>query len=182
MEDYHDIFDAKDLKHPPQVHEYEFNPFLLHDPKFQELHKYEVERGVVHMSMPTDHTTALLSRLTRPTDYGVLTAISGRLPLASGTALVKVLEEQAQRTGFSTGDLLLSWAYYCLGGILVTSSTRAERLGRTFQLLASPEALVGRGVFDAIEQAAALDGSEGKVFYGHPHMEKARLETVRSQG
>lgn len=51
VEDLHDIFDAKDLKHPPQIHEYEFNPFLLHDPKFQELREYEVERDVVRMSM-----------------------------------------------------------------------------------------------------------------------------------
>jgi hypothetical protein len=51
VEDLHDIFDAEDLKHPPQIHEYEFNPFLLHDPKFQELRKYEVERGVVPMRM-----------------------------------------------------------------------------------------------------------------------------------
>jgi hypothetical protein len=93
-----------------------------------------------------------------------------------------VLEEQAQHTGISTGDLLLIWAYYCLGGIVVTSSRRAERLEKTFRLLASPKAPVGRDVFDAIEQAAASDGFEGKVFYRHPHMEKARLETVKTQG
>ena len=51
LEDYHDIFDAEDLKHPPQIHEHEFNPFLLHDPKFQELHEYEAERGVMRMRM-----------------------------------------------------------------------------------------------------------------------------------
>ena len=49
LEDYHDIFDAGDLKHAPQIHEHEFNPFLLHDPKFQELHRYEAERGVERM-------------------------------------------------------------------------------------------------------------------------------------
>ena len=51
LDDYRDIFDAEDLKHAPQVHEHEFNPFLLHDPEFQELHKYEAERGVVRMRM-----------------------------------------------------------------------------------------------------------------------------------
>ena len=93
-----------------------------------------------------------------------------------------MLEEQAQRTGVSTGDLLLSWAYYCLGGIVVTTSTRVERLEGTFRLLASAEAPVGRDVFDAIERAALEDGFEGKVFYGHPHVEKARLETLKAKG
>ena len=51
LEDYHDILDAEDLKHAPQIHEHEFNPFLLHDLKFQELHRYEAERGVVRMRM-----------------------------------------------------------------------------------------------------------------------------------
>lgn len=51
LEDYRDIFDADDLKHAPQIHEHEFNPFLLHDPKFQELHRYEAERGVERMRM-----------------------------------------------------------------------------------------------------------------------------------
>lgn len=93
-----------------------------------------------------------------------------------------MLEEQAQRTGISTGDLLLSWAYYCLGGVVVTTSTRAERLESTFQLLASPKAPVDRDVFDAIEKAALEDGVEGKLFYGHPHVEKARLETLKARG
>jgi hypothetical protein len=96
--------------------------------------------------------------------------------------LVKALEDQATRTGISTGDLLLIWAYFCLGGIVVTTSTRAERLATIFALLASPEAPVGRDVLDAVEKAAASDGCEGKVFYGHPHMEKARLETIKAQG
>jgi hypothetical protein len=97
--------------------------------------------------------------------------------------LVKVLEEQATRTGISTGDLLLAWAYFCLGEIVVTTSTRAERLATTFGLLdAAPEPRVGKDVFGAIEQAAADDGFEGKVFYGHPHMEKARLETLKAKG
>ena len=93
-----------------------------------------------------------------------------------------MLDEQAQRTGVSTGDLLLSWAYYCLGGVVVTTSTRAERLESTFQLLALSRAPVGRDVFDAMEKAALEDGVEGKLFYGHPHVEKARLETLKVRG
>lgn len=93
-----------------------------------------------------------------------------------------MLDEQAQRTGVSAGDLLLSWAYYCLGGIVVTTSTRAERLESTARLLSSSEALVGRDIFDAIERAALEDGVEGRVFYGHPHVEKARLETLKARG
>lgn len=93
-----------------------------------------------------------------------------------------MLDEQAQRTGVSAGDLLLSWAYYCLGGIVVTTSTRAERLEGTFRLLASTEAPVRRDIYDAIERAALEDGVDGKVFYGHPHVEKARLETVKARG
>lgn len=66
---------------------------------------------------------------------------------------------------------------------MVTTSTRAERLATTFALLtAAPEPPVGKNIFDAIEQAAADDGFEGKVFYGHPHMEKARLETLEAKG
>lgn len=183
MEDLHDIFDAKDLKHPPRIHEYEFNPFLLHDPKFQELRKYEVEQGVVPMRMSILRNHDPVQLTDRTLDYGILTAISGRLPSSDNSALVKVLDEQAIRTGISTGDLLLAWAYFCLGGFVVTTSTRAERLATSFGLLAaSSEAPVGRNVFNAIEQAAADDGFGGKVFYEHPHMEKARLETVKAKG
>lgn len=64
----------------------------------------------------------------------------------------------------------------------MTTSTRAERLESTFQLLASPKAPVDRDVFDAIEKAALEDGVEGKLFYGHPHVEKARLETLKARG
>ena len=64
----------------------------------------------------------------------------------------------------------------------MTTSTRAERLEGTFRLLTASEAPVGRDVFDAIERAALEDGFDGKVFYGHPHMEKARLETLKGRG
>lgn len=51
LDDYADIMDSADLKQKPQVNEYEFNPFLLHDPSFQKLRKYEADHGIVSMSM-----------------------------------------------------------------------------------------------------------------------------------
>lgn len=36
--------------HEPQVNEWEFNPFLLFDPKFRELHFFELKHGIVNMS------------------------------------------------------------------------------------------------------------------------------------
>lgn len=53
LPDYHDIFNASDFKHPPQLNEYEFNPFLLSDPKFRQLREFEVKHNVVAMSMNT---------------------------------------------------------------------------------------------------------------------------------
>lgn len=50
LKDYHDLMDAGDLKHPVQVNEYEFNPFLQHDPNFQALRAFEREHGIVPMS------------------------------------------------------------------------------------------------------------------------------------
>jgi len=40
----------EDLKHKPQVNEWEFNPFLLSNPKFRELHFFELKHGIVNMS------------------------------------------------------------------------------------------------------------------------------------
>lgn len=51
LADYHDLMDSNDLKHPPQLNEYEFNPFLLFDHKFQELRAYEKKHGIIQMSM-----------------------------------------------------------------------------------------------------------------------------------
>ena len=50
LADYRDIMEASDLKYPPQLNEYEFNPFLLFDPKFQELRAFEQKHGIVAMS------------------------------------------------------------------------------------------------------------------------------------
>lgn len=53
LPDYNDIFNASDLKHPPQLNEYELNPFLLSSPKVRELHEFEVKHNIVPMSMTT---------------------------------------------------------------------------------------------------------------------------------
>lgn len=42
--------DAPDLKHKPQINEYEMNPFLLFDPVLRHRHYYESSHGVIHMS------------------------------------------------------------------------------------------------------------------------------------
>ncbi|KAF4840320.1 NADPH-dependent conjugated polyketone reductase C1 [Colletotrichum siamense] len=163
LPDYHDIFNATDLKYPPQLNEYEFNPFLLSDDNFRKLREFEVKHNVV------------------PMNYGVLTAISGRLPTANSTALLHKLEEQSKETDLSTADLLLSWAYYRLGGIVVTSTSKADRAEKTFELLSAEEAPMSSHIYEEIEKAAALDGPEGKIFYGHPHMEVARQEHMNAQ-
>ncbi|KAJ0351129.1 hypothetical protein COL154_004483 [Colletotrichum chrysophilum] len=163
LPDYHDIFNARDLKHPPQLNEYEFNPFLLSDPKFRQLREFEVKHNVVAMN------------------YGILTAVNGRLASQDSTALLQKLEEQSKQTKLSTADLLLSWAYYRLGGILVTSTSKADRAKKTIELLSAKDAPVDGQIYEEIEKAAALDGPEGKVFYGHPHMEKARQEHMSAQ-
>lgn len=177
LPDYHDIFNAGDLRHPPQLNEYEFNPFLLFDDICRELHMYEIQHGIVNMSTHVMIQLAATAVADKALDYGFLTAISGRLRSANSTALVQKLEEQAKQQTVSTADLLLSWAYYRLNGIVVTSSSNKERLKRTFGLLSAPSAPVDGGVYSEMEKAAERDGSHGKRFYGHPHMEKARLET-----
>ncbi|OHF01524.1 aldo/keto reductase [Colletotrichum orchidophilum] len=163
LPDYHDIFTASDLNHTPQLNEYEFNPFLLFDPKTQQLQEFQVKNNIV------------------PMNYGFLTAISGRLPTEGSTALLQKLEEQSKLTKLSTADLLLSWAYYRLGGIVVTSTSKADRANKTFQLLSAEEAPVNSQIYEEIEKAANLDGLESKVFYSHPHMEKARQENMNTQ-
>ncbi|KAK1497076.1 hypothetical protein CTAM01_08088 [Colletotrichum tamarilloi] len=136
LPDYHDIFSASDLKHPPQLNEYEFNPFLLSDPKVRQLREFEVKHNVVPMT------------------------VSGRLPTEDSTALLQKLEEQSKQTRLSTADLLLSWAYYRLGGIVVTSTSKADRAKKTFALLSAKQAPVNGQIYEEIEKAATLDGPE----------------------
>ncbi|KAF2767996.1 Aldo/keto reductase [Teratosphaeria nubilosa] len=157
LEDYHDIMEAEDLKYPPQLNEYEFNPFLLSDLKLQELRAYEHKHGIV------------------PMNYGILTAISGRLPSAKSSTLFNELEHQSQQLKLSPGELLLLWAWHRLNGIVVTTTSQEDRAIRTVQLLSAKGPSIPDGVFDKIEAAAGQDGPEGKMVYRHPHMEKARL-------
>lgn len=63
----------------------------------------------------------------------------------------------------------------------MTSTSKADRAKKTFELLSAEEAPVNGDIYEKIEKAAALDGPEGKVFYGHPHMEKARRENMSPQ-
>ncbi|KAK1511445.1 hypothetical protein CABS01_07403 [Colletotrichum abscissum] len=136
LPDYYDIFSASDLKHPPQLNEYEFNPFLLSDPKVRQLREFEVKHNIVPMT------------------------VSGRLPTEDSTALLQKLEEQSKQTRLSTADLLLSWAYYRLGGIVVTSTSKADRAKKTFALLSAKQAPVNGQIYEEIEKAATLDGPE----------------------
>ncbi|KAF9871030.1 cytochrome P450 [Colletotrichum karsti] len=143
LPDYHDIFNASDLKHPPQLNEYEFNPFLLFDPKIRQLHDFEVKHNIV------------------PMNYGVLTVISGRLPTENSTALLQKLEEQSKQTKLPAADLLLSWAYYRPdAGIVVTSTSKADRARKTFELLSAEESPVNSQIYEEIEKAAELDGPD----------------------
>ncbi|UQC87267.1 uncharacterized protein CLUP02_12770 [Colletotrichum lupini] len=136
LPDYYDIFSASDLKHPPQLNEYEFNPFLLSDPKVRQLREFEVKHNIVPMT------------------------VSGRLPTEDSTALLQKLEEQSKQTRLSTAELLLSWAYYRLGGIFVTSTSKADRAKKTFALLSAKQAPVNGQIYEEIEKAATLDGPE----------------------
>lgn len=47
LDDYKEIFAADDLKHKPEINEYELNPHLLFDPSFQTRHAFELEKGIV---------------------------------------------------------------------------------------------------------------------------------------
>ncbi|KAK1519518.1 uncharacterized protein CCOS01_11169 [Colletotrichum costaricense] len=141
LPDYYDIFSASDLKHPPQLNEYEFNPFLLSDPKVRQLREFEVKHNIVPMT------------------------VSGRLPTEDSTALLQKLEEQSKQTRLSTAELLLSWAYYRLGGIVVTSTSKADRAKKTFALLSAKQAPVNGQIYEEIEKAATLDGPEEFVEY-----------------
>ena len=107
-------------------------------------------------------------------DYGVLSILNGRLSSASSTSLMEVLDRQSKRLSLSQAELLLSWAYDRLGGLLVSSTSREDRLSKLSQLfLKNNAAPVSWEVYEEIEQAAADDGFEDKIFYKHGHMNAA---------
>lgn len=107
------------------------------------------------------------------TDYGVLTPVTGRLSKRSGSPnLISTLNQLSQDTGLSPHEILLQWAWDNLDDILVTSTSKPERAKSLTKLLAAGRTKLDRSVYDRLEAAAKEDGSEGKQFYLHPHMDK----------
>ncbi|OAL42837.1 Aldo/keto reductase [Pyrenochaeta sp. DS3sAY3a] len=156
LKDYEDIMDAPDLKYKPQINEYELNPFLLFDPSLRERHFYEMKHGVVHMN------------------YGFLTILSGKLSPERAPALLKELELLSKETNLTQAQLLLSWAYDSLHGIVISSSSQEDRLTGIAKLfLGDDKVALERSVCDRIERAAKDDGYEDKTFYKHGHMDTA---------
>lgn len=47
LDDYKDIFEAGDLRHKPEVSEYELNPHLIFDPAFQARRAFELDHGII---------------------------------------------------------------------------------------------------------------------------------------
>lgn len=164
---------APDLRHPILVHEYEYNPFLAFDPSFQALRDYEAKHGIVNISeWSYPEIYAFTSQLKLEADYGVLSLLNGKLPQASASALLQSLDDVSKTTGLSPAELLLSWAYDCLGGLVVSSSSREDRLAGMAKLfLRTDVQCLPDSVYAQIGQAATKDGFEGKAFYKHPHME-----------
>lgn len=106
------------------------------------------------------------------TDYGLLTAISGKLPAEQTANLQAKLQSLSAETGMGPSELLLRWAYDGPCRILVTSSSRAERTAGLIRLLAEQRKELPKYVAKGIEEAAEADGYEGKIFYSHAHMEQ----------
>lgn len=107
-------------------------------------------------------------------DYGVLTVVSNVLTEEKPAHLTAELRSRSAETGLSDAELLLSWAYYRLKGIVVTSTSKEERAVRLINLFSAGQPDTLEAAFDGIEQAAKADGYAGKVFYTHPHMDAAR--------
>jgi diketogulonate reductase-like aldo/keto reductase len=180
LSDYTDIMEAPDLKHKPQINEFEFNTFLLFEPAFQARHSYEVEHGVVNMStLPLLHlrSIAIRSRLTSCTDYGLLTILSGKLSRDLAPVFTRELESLAADANLTAAELLLSWALDCLDGIVVSSTSQPDRARRMADLFLSEQSTpLDRDLYRRLENAAREDGYEGKVFYKHGHMDAAAVK------
>lgn len=107
-------------------------------------------------------------------DYGFLSILSGKLPRDHAPALLKELELLSDETGLTQAELLLSWAYDCLHGIVVSSTSQNDRLvGLARLFLGDDKVALERTTYDRIEKAAKQDGYEGKTFYKHGHMDAA---------
>jgi hypothetical protein len=88
--------------------------------------------------------------------------------------LLKELELLSNETTLTHAELLLSWAYDCLQGIVVSSSSREDRLAGIAKLfLGEDKVALERSVYDRIEKVAKDDGYEDKTFYKHGHMDAA---------
>jgi aryl-alcohol dehydrogenase-like predicted oxidoreductase len=107
-------------------------------------------------------------------DYGFLTVISNVQTKEKPANLTETLRLCSEKTALSDAELLLLWAYNRLGGIVVTSTSKVERAERLISLVSTKKPDTLEAAFDAIEQAAKADGYAGKVFYPHPHMNKAK--------
>lgn len=174
VKDYQDIVESPGVKHMPQVNEYEFNPYLLWMPEFLELRSYGKSQNIVSASGSINCSfspTPVV--LTRSPDYGILTIISGKLPHDESAELTRALQKGSSHTGLSAAELLLYWAYHRLDGIVVTSTSKAERATSLVKLLSKDGSTLPVDILDGIEQAAKADGFESKVFYAHAHMDKA---------
>jgi diketogulonate reductase-like aldo/keto reductase len=161
----------QDLKHKPQVNEWEFNPFLLFDPGFRELHFFELEHDIVNMSKSQVIVHVKFVLMSVWPDYGLLTAASGRIPADQSRNMDARLKSLSAEVGLSPSELLLRWAYDGPCRILVTSTSKAERATSLLELLSEDRDKLPDHVSKEIEEAAKSDGYEGKVFYRHPHME-----------
>lgn len=102
--------------------------------------------------------------------------MSGKLDKKLSRNLTATLDEASKETGMSEAEVLLAWAYYRLNGIVVTTTTKAERASRIVELLSSHSSSLSEHALATIEEGARKDGYDGKVFYKHPHMEKAKAK------
>ena len=100
--------------------------------------------------------------------------MSGKLERDSAPALLRELKLLSHKTTLTEAELLLSWAYDCLHGILISSTSREDRLrGIAKLLLGNDKVAMERSIYDRIEKAAKEDGCDGKTFYKHSHMDAA---------
>lgn len=106
-------------------------------------------------------------------DYGVLTAVTGRLSMRSGSPqLTSTLDKLSQEIGLTPHEILLQWAWDNLDDILVTSTSNPERAKSLIKLFSPEKTRLENSVYNRLESAAQADGFQGKQFYLHPHMEK----------
>jgi diketogulonate reductase-like aldo/keto reductase len=154
LHDYDDIMNASDLKYKPMINETELNPHVYNSPISKALREYEAKNGITSMV------------------FGCLSSLTGRAPNDQTVHLREKLSHLSKSTGYTESQLLLRWAWQRTSGVLLTSSSRKERMEEVVQVL-SNESPLEEEVLLEIEQAALQDGHEDRKVYKHPHMEKA---------